>query len=399
MTELSVPPLRRVTLVITGGIAAYKSCEFLRLLVKNHIDVQVVMTKAAERFVTPLTFEALSGKPVITETSNAMPHIEGTRDTDLTIVMPATANTLAKMAQGIADNLVSSLLLAHRSPVLVVPGMNRFMWENPATQRNVAQLKADGVLFAGPVAGFQACGDVGYGRMMSPEDVWDLIPGLLAPKPLTGRRAVVTAGPTVEALDPVRAITNRSSGQQGFALARALRDAGADVTLIAGPTTLSTPTQVTRIDVTSAQSMFEAVQAALETPTDCFVGVAAVCDYRPETVSEQKMKKDGTPFLGNVTWTENPDILAWVGQNRKATVVAGFAAETDDARRETYARGKLEKKNADIIAANRAQDALESATNALTLYTRTGDVIDVSDAPKLEVARAMVAAITRLLTA
>lgn len=398
VSTLSLP--RRVTLVVTGGIAAYKACEFLRLLVKAGVDVRVVMTESATTFVGPVTFEALSGHPVVTENSGAMVHIESTRDVDLTIVMPATANTLAKMANGIADTLVSSLLLACRSPILVVPGMNKHMWMNPATKRNVEVLKRDGVHFAGPVSGVQACGDVGDGRMMEPDAVFDLLPGLLLPKTLQGKTVLITTGATVEDIDPVRQLTNRSSGQQGFDLARAFRDLGADVMVIAGKTDAPIPTGVDVSVATSADAMMALTQFTVMTQKiDAFVGVAAVCDYRVEAVAEQKLKKDGTPFLANVHWVENEDILSWVGHSGHVPVVAGFAAETDDERRRDYALKKLATKNLDVIAANRAQDALGSKNNALTLYFKDGHEDVISEGSKREVAHAMALALQDVMLA
>ena len=267
---------RRITVLVTGGIAAYKTCEFVRLLVRQGADVRVAMTENATRFVGALTFEALTGHPVaLTEwagTDGTIPHIELNRLCDLLVVMPATANILAKAAQGIADDLVSSTLLARRTPVLFVPAMNRYMWSNPATQRNVARLREDGCCFAGPDEGFQACGDTGAGRMMEPQDVADLVTGFFQDKILAGRHVLVTAGPTYEAIDDVRGLTNRSSGRQGFEVARAARNAGARVTLVSGAVALRTPTEVTRINVRSALEMHRAVMEVLDRdPADVFI--------------------------------------------------------------------------------------------------------------------------------
>ena len=364
--------IRHVTLAVTGGIAAYKSCEFVRLLKKAGIDVHVAMTEHATAFVGPITFEALTGHPVaLTEwtpsANGSMPHIALNQDCDLLVVMPATANILAKAANGIADDLVSTLILARRQPVLFVPAMNRFMWENPATQRNVAQLKADGALFAGPACGYQACGDNGAGRMIEPTEVMDLLPGLLSPKTLEGRRVVLTAGPTFEPIDDVRGITNRSSGRQGFEIARAARDAGADVTLIAGPTTLPTPYGIKRIDTVTACDMLDAVTKTLDTEgADIFIGVAAVADWRVANAKEGKMKKiDG--HLPELQFEENPDILRTVGERTDVLVKIGFAAEATNL--ENYARGKCTSKHADLIVGNIARQALGSDQNDVLFVT------------------------------
>ena len=296
-----------------------------------------------------------------------MPHIALNQDCDLLVVMPATANILAKAANGIADDLVSTLILARRQPVLFVPAMNRFMWENPATQRNVEQLKADGALFAGPACGYQACGDNGAGRMIEPTEVMDLLPGLLSPKTLEGRRVVLTAGPTFEPIDDVRRITNRSSGRQGFEIARAARDAGADVTLIAGPTALPTPYGIKRINTVTARDMLDAVTKTLDTEgADIFIGVAAVADWRVANAKEGKMKKiDG--HLPDLQFEENPDILRTVGERTDVLVKIGFAAEATNL--ENYARGKCTSKHADLIVGNIARQALGSDQNDVLFVT------------------------------
>ena len=363
---------RNVTLAVTGGIAAYKCCEFVRLLKKAGIDVHVVMTEHAAAFVGPVTFEALSGHPVaLTEwqpgPQGAMPHIELNRSADLLIVMPATANILAKAAHGIADDLVSTLIAARRQPVLFVPAMNKHMWENPANRRNVETLRADGAFFAGPAVGFQACGDTGAGRMLEPEEVFDLLPGITAPKLLRGRRVLITAGPTFEPIDDVRGITNRSSGRQGFAVARAARDAGAEVTLVAGPCALSTPTGIRRLDVLTARDMAHAVETELDLHgADIFIGVAAVADWRVANARAGKFKKtDGV--LPTLQFEENPDILRTVGERGDVTVTVGFAAEADNL--ENYARGKCVAKHADFIVGNIAREALGSLENTVLFVT------------------------------
>ena len=379
---------RKITVAVTGGIAAYKACEVVRGLVKLGTDVRVAMTENATRFVGPVTFEALSGHPVATTEwehtpEGAMPHIELNLHADLLLVVPATANILAKAARGIADDLVSALILAHRSKVAFVPAMNRHMWGNPATQRNVADLKRDGAHFIGPDSGFQACGDVGEGRMTEPADILDLLPGLFSEKPLSGRRLLMTVGPTYEPIDDVRGITNRSSGRQGFALARAARDLGADVTVVAGPVTVKRPAGVRILPVTTAREMLGAVEGELDhSPYDLFIGVAAVADWRVADRLEGKWKKDaGLPQLRLV---ENPDILAAVGHRAGGPVTIGFAAEATDLLENAYA--KLEKKGAAMIVANVARDALASDTNRVLVVT-DGEVDEIGPADKDEVAR------------
>ena len=379
---------RKITVAVTGGIAAYKACEVVRGLVKLGADVRVAMTENATRFVGPVTFEALSGHPVATSEwehtpEGAMPHIELNLHADLLLVVPATANILAKAARGIADALVSALILAHRSKVAFVPAMSRHMWANPATQRNVADLKRDGAHFIGPDSGFQACGDVGEGRMTEPADILDLLPGLFSEKPLSGRRVLMTVGPTYEPIDDVRGITNRSSGRQGFALARAARDLGADVTVVAGPVTVKRPAGVRIVPVTTAREMLGAVEGELDrSPYDLFIGVAAVADWRVADRLEGKWKKDaGLPQLRLV---ENPDILAAVGHRAGGPVTIGFAAEATDLLENAYA--KLEKKGAAMIVANVARDALASDTNRVLVVT-DGEVDEIGPADKDEVAR------------
>ena len=341
--EILMTTLRSVTLAVTGGIAAYKCCELVRGLKKAGIDVHVAMTEHAAAFVGPITFEALTGHPVaLTEWApgpqGSMPHIELNRSNDLLIVMPATANIIAKAAHGIADDLVSTMIAARRQPVLFVPAMNRFMWENPANLRNVEQLRRDGALFAGPACGFQACGDVGAGRMVEPSEV-----------------------------DDVRGITNKSSGLQGYEIARASRDAGADVTLVSGPVHLPTPFGVKRVDVTTAAEMLASVEEALKANgADVFIGVAAVADWRIATAVSGKMKKtDGRP--PELRFEENPDILRTVGTRSDVKLKVGFAAEAENL--EAYARGKCISKHADLIVGNLARTAIGSPDNCVLLVT------------------------------
>src|SRR5437762_3462607 len=274
---------KRILLGLTGGIAAYKAAELARLLVKRGADVRVAMTEAATRFITPVTMQALTGQPVWTDlwdprVSDAMGHIELSRDREIVVIAPASADFMAKLANGLADDLLSSLCLARRCPLVVAPAMNVEMWQNPATQRNVARLHEDGVAFAGPAAGDQACGEVGFGRMLEPAAIAAEIEAQFAPKALSGKRVLVTAGPTEEPIDPVRMLTNASSGKMGYAVARAAKEAGAEVTLVSGPVSLATPTEVARIDVRTAEEMCEAVKKRAP-PNDVFISVAAVADY------------------------------------------------------------------------------------------------------------------------
>lgn len=346
---------QRVLLIIGGGIAAYKSLELIRLLKKSAIAVRVVMTKAAGQFITPLTAAALSGDKVYQDLfdltdETEMGHISLSRQADLVVVAPATANLMAGLATGMASDLASTLLLATDKPVLMAPAMNVRMWHHPATQRNLTTLKADGVHFVGPEEGDMACGEYGLGRMSEPADILTAILGHLTPSTrLSGKKIVLTAGPTFEPLDPVRGLTNRSSGLQGYAIAERLAREGADVTLISGPVALATPPGVTRVDVETAQQMFDAAHAAL--PCDVFVAVAAVADWRPKTPAAEKQKKTAEPEL-SVTFVKNPDILEAVSKHlyMRPRLVIGFAAETSDL--EAYARAKLASKGCDAILAN-----------------------------------------------
>lgn len=379
---------KRIVLGVTGGVAAYKACELARLLGKVGASVDVVMTAAGTRFVAPLTFQALTGRPVHTSLwdapqENGMAHIDLTRGADAVLVAPATADFIAKLAHGFADDLLSSLCLARDCPLLVAPAMNRQMWENPATQRNVAQLRNDGVSILGPAAGEQACGEVGEGRMLEAAELLDALVAFFQPKLLAGKRVLLTAGPTYEALDPVRGLTNISSGKMGYALARACAEAGAAVTLVSGPVCLPTPVGVTRIDVRSAQQMRDAVLAAL--PTDVFIGVAAVADYRPASAAEHKIKKTA----GNLTLelAANPDILAEVAARPDAPFCVGFAAESRDLA--TYAEGKRQAKKLPLVVGNLVQDGMGGDENVVTLFDATG-AHALPPGDKLTLARAIV---------
>jgi len=385
---------------MTGGIAAYKVCELVRRLQEEGATVQVVMTAGAQQFVTAITMQALSGRPVETDqwkslTGNAMPHIELTRDADAVIVAPATADFLAKVAHGLADDLLTTLALARdrvRTPLLVAPAMNVGMWDNPATQRNVAQLRADGIILCGPASGAQACGETGFGRMLEAHELLDDVISFFQPKPLSGRKVLLTAGPTFEPIDPVRGVTNLSSGKTGFALARAARDAGAQVTLVAGPTTLATPRGVKRIDVTTAREMMSAVMDRL--PTDVFISVAAVADWHVSNVSVSKIKKGSSTTPPTLQFGSNPDILATVAALPSAPYCVGFAAESDDVI--DNARRKLSGKKVQLIVANRAQDVFGSDTSELSLLDADG-VTALPTADKIVQARRLIAEIAARL--
>lgn len=369
---------KRVLLIIGGGIAAYKSLELIRLIKKAGFDVRVVLTKAAHEFVTPLTAAALSGDKVYTELfdltdETEMGHIMLSRQADLVVVAPATADLMAKQAQGLANDLASTLLLATDKRVLLAPAMNVRMWQHPATQRNLETLKGDGVLFTGPDEGDMACGEYGLGRMSEPEAILAAIQLHLTggvDGPLAGKKVVVTAGPTFEPLDPVRGLTNRSSGRQGYAIALKLAREGADVTLISGPVSLPTPVGVTRIDVETAQQMFDAVHAQL--PCDVFVGVAAVADWRARDIATEKQKKTMDNEL-SVTFVKNPDILESVSKHleMRPRLVIGFAAETQ--KLEDYAHAKLASKGCDAIVANNVSEGVfGSSHNSATLVDLDG---------------------------
>lgn len=385
---------QKIVLAVTGSIAAYKSCELLRLLIKRGAEVSVIMTEAAQRFVTPLSFQALGAKKVYTgdwgDSATAIPHIEATKEASLLLVAPATANILAKAAQGLADDLLSAAILAARCPVAYAPAMNTFMWHNQATQRNVTQLTQDGAIFLGPDSGEQACGDIGSGRMLEPEDIIELLQGAFSPRLLDRCRVLITAGPTYEPIDPVRGITNLSSGKQGFAIAKAAALAGAEVTLIAGKCDLKTPAGVKRIDVTTAREMYDAVMQEV-TQHEIFISVAAVADWRIANVSDHKIKKEfaGVPDL---QFEENPDILASVAALENAPYCVGFAAETDNLI--DNARAKLYRKNVPLIVANLVSDAMNQDTNAVVFVERDA-ATPLAKATKEHIAQALIAKIAQ----
>jgi phosphopantothenoylcysteine decarboxylase/phosphopantothenate--cysteine ligase len=367
---------KRILLVIGGGIAAYKSLELIRLLAKAGVKARAILTKAGAEFVTPLSVGALTQDKVYSDLFNLtdeseMGHIELSRSADLVVVAPATADLMAKLANGHANDLASTALLATDKPVLMAPAMNVRMWLHASTQRNLARLHADGVRFVGPDDGDMACGEYGPGRMAEPEAIRDAALALLNDGPLKGKRALVTAGPTIEAIDPVRFLSNRSSGRQGYAIAAALAELGADVTLVSGPTNLAAPPGLKRVNVESARQMLEASQAAL--PLDVAVMVAAVADWRPAQASTEKIKKDKTGAAPAIALEENPDILATLAKpgKKRPRLVIGFAAETDDV--EAHARAKIARKGCDWIVANDVSgDVMGGPENQVMLITKDG---------------------------
>lgn len=368
---------RRLLLALSGGIAAYKVAELTRLLTQAGAQVQVMMSEAATQFITPVTMQALSGRPVIlaqwdASAPNNMQHINASREAEAMLLAPASADMMAKLAQGRADEIVSLTALARprgSCPLLVAPAMNREMWSHPATQRNLAQLREDGATVLGPAAGEQACGEVGEGRMLEASELFDALEAFFTPKRLAGKRLLVSAGPTYEALDPVRGLTNRSSGKMGFAIARAAQRAGADVTLVAGPVALATPLGVRRIDIESATELLAAV-LPLAAEHDVFVAAAAVADWRPAHSAEHKIKKDGSGAVPQLHFTENPDVLATVAALPDAPYCVGFAAESEKLLE--HAQAKRLRKRVPLIVANLGPATFGRDTNALLLVDETG---------------------------
>ena len=386
---------RRILLGLTGGIAAYKAADLARALIKEGADVQVVMTEAACKFVAPLTLQALTGKPVFTnmwddQVSNGMPHIELSRDRDLIVVAPATADFIAKLVHGAADDLLATLCIARESRLMVAPAMNRQMWENPATQRNIQQLRDDGIVIEGPDSGDQACGENGMGRMTEPSQMVESIISWFQPKLLAGARILVTAGPTYEPIDAVRGITNLSSGRMGYAVARAAGEAGAEVTLVSGRTGLSPPSSASLISVVTAREMHDAVMSRLS-QTDIFIAVAAVADYRVSNRDEHKKKKTEAGL--KLEFTENPDILESVAARDGAPFCVGFAAESRNL--EEYASEKRRRKKIPLLAANLVQDAIGSEDNELVLIDDEG-MHRLARSSKLHQARSLIRHITKL---
>jgi phosphopantothenoylcysteine decarboxylase/phosphopantothenate--cysteine ligase len=389
---------RHLLLGVTGGVAAFKACELARELQRRGATVQVAMTDAATKFIGTATFQALTGRPVYTDAwdgriDNGMPHIDLSRGADAILVAPATADFMAKVAHGLADDLLSTLVLARDCPLLVAPAMNRQMWSAAATQRNVATLRADGVAVLGPGAGEQACGETGDGRMLEAQQLVEETIAYFAPKQLAGRRVLVTAGPTFEPIDPVRGITNLSSGKMGYAIARACRHAGAEVVLVSGPTALEAPQGVRRVDVRSAREMLAAVQAELA-GQDLFVAVAAVADWRVANASARKLKKTeggGPPAL---EFAQNPDILASVAAMPGGPYCVGFAAETEDL--EANAQDKRRRKGVPLLVGNIGQATFGRDDNELLLIDAQGTT-NLPRASKTRLAAALVGEIARRL--
>ena len=374
---MSKPNHKKIVLGITGGIAAYKAAELVRLLIKADFDVQVVMTESACQFITPVTMQALSGKPVLTSmwdasVANGMPHIELSRDADAIVIAPASAEFIAKLLHGRADDLLSTLCLARDCPLLVAPAMNKQMWENPATQRNFAQLIADKITVLGPSSGDQACGEVGLGRMLEPDELMRELNTFFTPKLLAGKRVLITAGATLEMIDPVRAITNLSSGKMGYALALAAADMGAEVTLISGATALTPPANVTNISATSSDAMYQAVMSNVN-KQDIFIAVAAVADYTPAKPNTQKIKKsDQNNDKGTLTieLTATKDILKDVASLPNAPFCVGFAAETHDLI--AQAEQKRLRKKLPLLVANLVSESMGQDEASITLLDDKG---------------------------
>ncbi len=397
---------KHIVLGLTGGIACYKAAELCRALVKAGATVQVVMTEAAEHFITPVTMQALSNRPVFgsqwdAREANNMAHINLSREADAILIAPASADFMAKLLHGRADELLSLMCLARpidKVPLLIAPAMNREMWAHPATQRNAAQLKADGAVVFDVGSGEQACGEVGDGRMLEAEELLEEVIAFFQPKALKGQRVLVTAGPTYEAIDPVRGITNLSSGKMGFAIARAAREAGAEVTLVAGPVHLATPRGVRRIDVKSARDMHQAVMTQAPDAT-VFIATAAVADWRPASTAEQKIKKDGSGQPPALQFIENPDILADVAQGERARsgslYCVGFAAESHDLL--VHAQAKRTRKGVPLLVGNIGPATFGQDDNALLLVDEHR-AVELPRADKLTLARQLVAEIAHRLS-
>ncbi|HEC51482.1 hypothetical protein LCGC14_0093570 [marine sediment metagenome] len=393
---------KQVVLGVSGGIAAYKSAELIRRLRDAGAEVRVVMTKAAREFITPMTLQALSGHPVHgdlldPEAEAAMGHIELARWADLVLIAPATADLMARLAQGRGDDLLTTLVLATDAPIALAPAMNQAMWRDAATQANLQLLLTRKVHVFGPGSGEQACGDVGPGRMLEPTDIAARAAECFERGILSGKHVLINAGPTREAIDPVRYISNHSSGKMGFALAEAAVEAGARVTLVAGPVNLPTPARVQRVDVVSAEEMLAACQAAL--PADLFIASAAVADYRPASCAEQKMKKSPDSDDGmTLTLVRNPDILATLAEHPQRPWAVGFAAETHDLM--NYAADKLQRKKLDLIIANDVSQSgigFNSDDNAVTLIDRALHSISLPRASKAKLAREIIGRIASLM--
>ena len=394
---------KKIVLGLTGGVACYKAAELCRALTKAGASVQVVMTDAASHFITAVTMQALSGQPVYSSqwdqrVDNNMAHIDITRQADAILIAPCSADFLRKLAHGACDDLLSTLCLAkpRQLPLLVAPAMNVEMWQNPATQRNVAQLREDGVVFFGPAAGAQACGEVGLGRMLEAQQLLEELIAAFQPKVLAGKRILITAGPTFEAIDPVRGITNLSSGKMGYAVARAAREAGAEVLLISGPTALATPHGVQRINVQSAQQMHDAVMAAVD-GQHVFIAVAAVADWRVANASAQKMKKKDDGSVPDLKFEQNPDILATVAARTSLAgypYCVGFAAESENLL--AFGAAKREKKGIPLLVGNIGHHTFGQDDNTIILFDENGHTI-LPRADKLSLARQLVCEISKRL--
>ena len=389
MTNIPLSNSKRLLLGLTGSVAAYKTAELSRLLIQDGLNVQIVMTESACHFIGPVTLQALTGKPVFVELwdariKNNMAHIDLVRNTDAILIAPASANFISKIAHGLADDLLSTLCLTRDCPLLVAPAMNRQMWENPATQRNLATLKNDGVIILGPAYGDQACGETGVGRMLEAQELARAIQSFFQPKPLENRRVLITAGPTYEAIDAVRGITNLSSGKMGYAMACAAVEAGAQVTLISGPVSLETLSVVKLIKTVSARDMLAAVKDEIKN-TDIFISIAAVADYRSAEINKQKIKRAADNIV--LEFIPNFDILGYVADLPAPPFCVGFSAETENL--EENARTKRHKKKLPLIVANLAQDAIGSNDSELLLLDDMGTHF-LSKATKIEQARRLI---------
>jgi phosphopantothenoylcysteine decarboxylase/phosphopantothenate--cysteine ligase len=392
---------KKIVLGLSGGVACYKAAELCRALTKEGASVQVVMTDAAEHFITPVTMQALSGKPVYSSqwdprVANNMAHIDVTREADAVIIVPCSADFIRKLAHGACDDLLSTMCVARprHVPLLIAPAMNVEMWTNPATQRNVAQLKEDGIAILGPAAGDQACGEVGMGRMLEAEQLLAELIAAFQPKTMAGKRVLITAGPTFEAIDPVRGITNLSSGKMGYAVARAAREAGAEVMLVSGPTALETPFGVTRINVQSARQMHDAVMAALD-GQHVFVAVAAVADWRVANPSEQKVKKTADGAVPQLEFVQNPDILAAAAARTSLAghpYCVGFAAESENLIE--YGAAKRERKGIPLLVGNIGHHTFGQDDNTIILFDEHGHTI-LPRADKLTLARQLISEISK----
>ncbi len=390
---------KRIIVGLTGGIACYKTAEFVRRIIEHGATVDVVMTEAATHFITPVTLQALSGRPVFLDTwdariPNNMAHIDLSRGADAIVIAPASTDFIAKLAQGVANDLLSTLCVAKGAcPLLVAPAMNREMWQHPATARNVRQVQADGAQILGPGVGDQACGEVGSGRMLEPNELLAELIAAFQPKVLAQRRVVITAGPTIEKIDPIRVISNRSSGKTGYSIAQAAREAGAQVTLISGPTALPTPYGVARIDVESARDMRSAVMHAVA-DADLFISVAAVADWYVANATDSKIKKTGAAGVPSLEFAANPDILAEVAALKHGPWCVGFAAETENLH--DYAQAKRKRKVVPLLVGNLAQHAMNADITELVLFDEQGSH-PLPLLPKIEAARQLIQAIANRL--